>query len=1110
MSHIFISYSHDDLEYVNRLVHDLEQAGLDVWFDQQRIAPGENWDAAIETALREARTILVVVSPASMTDGQVYDALDFALDNDQQVIVVLYRYALLLSPLLSLDWVDLSTENLYNENLDRLITLLHEKRFTDPEIPADDRYVNPAQLGRYMCVLSWIAAPFINADGQAPEEIVDFKGEWRRLADAVSTAGRVTGVPFALTRLMPPTLRHLKATLEVADYKILHLICYADGAAFHIENELGHTDLVFSKSLVNVLRSSPVRLLIVDAQLPPDATELLLEETSLSAIITLSDDLPREVASYFARLFYQALGEMQLVREAFDAAIAILDEEFGDEVQRFTLTFQSDLDNLRLEKPPQATQAQYSLINEGMPPMWHVPVHYDFMGHRRPLDELSQEIASTNYRQMAIYGLPGIGKSWLAAEYVARFGWRYPDGIVWVRVTDRTKSEDVIGHILTVLEQPADTNWATLRDYLRDHQVLLVLDQADEWGDRLEIGELADFIARLDNIGGTRVLLTARGPVQPLTYTSGTEENVVEALASDEASRLLDHLLELYDMSDEIDDQQAFLGKTHYIPWLIREGIHLVRDVGFETALTELSDYDEVSDIYEHFIYKRFRELENGPHELLRRLQGLPAGFDGELAQAVGGRAARDHLRELVHLGMLRREGVLYHIPVMVRSYLREYAPLTDNQQDQIDDIVIQQIDADQEASLNNMRAIIKRQLRPLSSVDPDAILALVFELGPRMREAGLSQELLDYLEQLLYRVTEATSQHARLLVEVAITLDVMGGRQLEAETVYKQALDIYEQVAPGHHAQARLAYGRHLMRTGQVESAMRQYQMALDMVGRGDDPLLAATVGADLGRAYLAWGRFEEALPHFEHALEVLHQQEAIEERTEVQADFAMALIHLNQLDRAQSMLDRALNTCESLKMWGLKGKILRQVAYIDQSRAGSTEDQTERRRLLAEAEYRLNEAVTTLLSVRNTSELAITYHDLGRLQARQRKFEEAESHVRMASDMFSRLGHRRNFAVTQITLGQILLLKEGDATDATERIRQALAMATQLDDRFTQKQAAESLVRIHRLQVRNARSATKQAIQEQIAHSRRRLEALGLHNYVKSLLDLEADLKD
>lgn len=68
MSHIFISYAHDDQKYLDRLVTWLTDSHLierEVWYDKH-IEGGNNWRDEIATALDEAFAVVVIVTTNSI------------------------------------------------------------------------------------------------------------------------------------------------------------------------------------------------------------------------------------------------------------------------------------------------------------------------------------------------------------------------------------------------------------------------------------------------------------------------------------------------------------------------------------------------------------------------------------------------------------------------------------------------------------------------------------------------------------------------------------------------------------------------------------------------------------------------------------------------------------------------------------------------------------------------------------------------------------------------------------------------------------------------------------------------------------------------------------
>jgi hypothetical protein len=75
MNEIYISYSHKDEEWKNRLVKHLrvleKKSDITVWDDKKNIKPGEQWNRDIqipfEKALKEAQIIIILISEAFLT-----------------------------------------------------------------------------------------------------------------------------------------------------------------------------------------------------------------------------------------------------------------------------------------------------------------------------------------------------------------------------------------------------------------------------------------------------------------------------------------------------------------------------------------------------------------------------------------------------------------------------------------------------------------------------------------------------------------------------------------------------------------------------------------------------------------------------------------------------------------------------------------------------------------------------------------------------------------------------------------------------------------------------------------------------------------------------------
>ncbi len=78
---VFISYAREDIEKALNLYHDLKDAGLIPWIDDEDLLPGQNWKTIIQREIRESRYFIAVLSKASLDKrGFVQKELKMALD----------------------------------------------------------------------------------------------------------------------------------------------------------------------------------------------------------------------------------------------------------------------------------------------------------------------------------------------------------------------------------------------------------------------------------------------------------------------------------------------------------------------------------------------------------------------------------------------------------------------------------------------------------------------------------------------------------------------------------------------------------------------------------------------------------------------------------------------------------------------------------------------------------------------------------------------------------------------------------------------------------------------------------------------------------------------
>src|SRR6476659_399432 len=80
--HIFLCHSSSDKPSVRELYQKLSAEGwMDVWLDEEKLLPGQDWDYEIDKALGKSDAVIVTLSTGSVSkEGYVQKELRFALD----------------------------------------------------------------------------------------------------------------------------------------------------------------------------------------------------------------------------------------------------------------------------------------------------------------------------------------------------------------------------------------------------------------------------------------------------------------------------------------------------------------------------------------------------------------------------------------------------------------------------------------------------------------------------------------------------------------------------------------------------------------------------------------------------------------------------------------------------------------------------------------------------------------------------------------------------------------------------------------------------------------------------------------------------------------------
>ncbi|MGQ9627608.1 MAG: TIR domain-containing protein, partial [Anaerolineae bacterium] len=132
--HVFISYAHENLAFVEGLAAQLEGKGIKVWYDRD-LRPGRPWSLELERRIREAQAMLVVLTPESVASNYVRKEIHYASEIAKVPIVpLMVRACDPPLPLVDLQYVDFQEK----DNLPLLLKALQAPetiRRLPPHIP---------------------------------------------------------------------------------------------------------------------------------------------------------------------------------------------------------------------------------------------------------------------------------------------------------------------------------------------------------------------------------------------------------------------------------------------------------------------------------------------------------------------------------------------------------------------------------------------------------------------------------------------------------------------------------------------------------------------------------------------------------------------------------------------------------------------------------------------------------------------------------------------------------------------------------------------------------------------------------------------------------------
>jgi tetratricopeptide (TPR) repeat protein len=795
---------------------------------------------------------------------------------------------------------------------------------------------------------------------------------------------------------------------------VIHFSGHGSDAGLLLQDESGQPQPVAARALAMMIDAAARRPRVVVLNAGGTAAHASALRTQVDCIVAMDGALGDVAARAFATRFYGALGYRRSIGNAVAQGVAALAaRQLPEELLPRCVTRDGIAAERAFLGPPLALEPTVMGHRDFLPVAVQSPsLGTDlFIGRDREMDEIESLLVRSDHVQLraALDGLPGIGKTELARQLVARLsrGARFPGGIYWfaaeqpdLRMQWAKIAEELGGPALQGIDERA--TWAIRlveQHAQRGQQVLIVLDNVESWTP--PPGPMPEAAA-------IRVLVTTRVrwlhnsfrpfEVQPLELSHSRQ--LLESIVGHRVANSEDLLAVLGGHVLSIELAACYLREYGVSPG---EYLHqLLSGKSPASSVADRTSYRTTAESAFRLLWHRLTGELRTAWLLAAHL--APVWFSTELADAIG--LGAEHRRGLVRLHILERDGQGRH---QMHRLLREFA-------------LLEAPDA-----TTARAAVVRGAARLLGDGDP------LLQFQRYARDSACFEYLLDTLPDepfwLPFRVAAG-----RALQQL--------GELSRARHIFERALAFHTRLHGEAHpkvAASQSDLALLLRQVGELRPARTLLDKALssELQAHGEDhPRVATTLGnlagllRQLGDLAGARTLFARALASDIKTRGVQHPETAI-----TQANLAGLLHENGDLAQARNLYEEAL--VSQLAAYGddhpavaaTRSNLARVLQHQGASRAA---------RKLFEQALASNIKIygdDHPVVATNRANLAVLFGDTGNLSEAQDLLEHA-----LASNLKSYGGRHPEVAVTRANLARVLD-KSGDTRAALLQAAEALA---------------------------------------------------------------------